>query len=531
VLVAEFIAHRLIDICFLRTAKSCLRFADVEFTVKTKEGSKTIPQGLNATIKSGDVLAVLGPSGAGKTTLMNCLTLQSFGGKGAGTVELNGSPLSLSTFMEHCAVVTQQDFHWAFLTSREVLTYALDMYGSTEVSKRKAKVEEIITEMGLSDCADTKVGNMFMRGLSGGQKRRLSIGVALIKSPTVMFMGEPTSGLDAAAAASIMKFIKELATKANIVTICTIHQPSAAVFDGFDQVMLLSKGRCVYRGAAGDVVSYFANNGYKMPAMMNPAEYMLDLVNSDFTDVAKVNKILDDWAKYESTLGTTDMTDCATSISAREGFGTGFCSQLGTMCHMLSRHGVLTMRDPMPPCPMLYMGRMIGFLFTCIFFAVVYIDARDRVQDQVLYRFFLIVWYVGVPMNLSLLVTYSYNEEYFAIWKEVMNGMVNPAAYVVSKSIIELPMMFVLSFFALSVGLYGMADFDPDYFFTMIFVHAVALWSFECMGQLFAVQFDNPLLGMLQMQNMWFSAFLFSEFFLPQDNVIWPFRYSTTFCL
>merc|ERR1719231_150495 len=120
------------------------------------------------------------------------------------------------------------------------------------------------------------------------------------------------------------------------------------------------------------------------------------------------------------------------------------------------------------------------FLLTCIFFAVVYIDARRREQDEVLYRFFLVVWHVGVPTNLGLIVTYSYNEEYFAIWKEVMNGMVKPAAYIISKTIIELPMMIVLAFFCISVSLYGMADFDPAGFLSTLFVTACVLWSFEC---------------------------------------------------
>lgn len=353
-------------------------FEGVSFTVKTKQGPKTILRDLTASVGSGDVLAILGPSGAGKTTLMNVLTLQSFGGSAAGTVELNGEQLSLGMFLRHCAVVTQQDFHWAFLTAREVLAYALDLYdaGSASAAEKNGKVDEMLSSLGLTGCAETKVGNQFMRGLSGGQKRRLSIGTALLKSPSVIFMDEPTSGLDAAAAASIMKFTKELAVAANVVSICTIHQPSAAVFAGFDQVMLLSNGRCAYKGLASDVNTYFTRIGYPVPAHINTAEFMLEAVNSDFVDEQQVDTILDRWAESESYACPKNSSDSRVfavlpSIPSKAGFG----RQLVTM---LRRHGTLTLRDPM-----LYTGRMVMCVVVMVFFSVVYIEARERVQVNV----------------------------------------------------------------------------------------------------------------------------------------------------
>jgi ABC-type multidrug transport system ATPase subunit len=399
---------------FKRASASCLRFEDIAFTVKTKKGPKTILRDLSATVKSGDVLAVLGPSGAGKTTLMNVLTLQSFGGVATGTATLNDTPLSLNMFVKHCAVVTQQDFHWAFLTCREVLAYSLDLYGGVSAGDKVARIDEILSQLGLMSCADTKVGNEFMRGLSGGQKRRLSIGIALLKTPTVIFMDEPTSGLDAAAAASIMKFTKELAVSANVVTICTIHQPSAAVLAGFDQVMLLSQGRCAYRGLAADAEGYFEGIGFKMPAQMNPAEYMLEVVNSDFVDHEQVDRVLDAWATHERTSSSSSLVQSAggwPALSTVESSGTGFFSQVGTL---LRRHGTLTLRDPL-----LYTGRMVLMLVTCVFFAGIYIDSRDRNQAQVLYRMFLLNWTINVPTNFALVATYAQNQEYWAIRKEV----------------------------------------------------------------------------------------------------------------
>ena len=136
-------------------------------------------------------------------------------------------------------------------------------------------------------------------------------------------------------------------------------------------------------------------------------------------------------------------------------------------------------------------------------------------QEQIMYNF-LIAWHTNIPANFGLVLVYAANEEYFAIKKEAMNRMVDPAAYLAAKTIIELPMMLILGICATGVSLYGMMAFDPARIAEVVAIEALLLWDFDCMAQLFAVQFANPLAGMLQFMNMFFAAFLFSEFFIPQ---------------
>merc|ERR1719258_742640 len=173
--------------------------------------------------------------------MLNMLTLDPGKGNATGYLTLNGHPLTPALYAQHCAYVTQQDLLWTFLTCREHLRMAIDLYRpSLSAKERETAIDDLLDSTGLMSCQHTKAGNMFFRGLSGGQKRRLSLAIALAKRPSVIFLDEPTSGLDSAASAKIMKFLKVIAMQANIAIVCTIHQPSASVFEGFDDTLILS---------------------------------------------------------------------------------------------------------------------------------------------------------------------------------------------------------------------------------------------------------------------------------------------------
>ena len=434
-------------------------------------------------------------------------------------MRLNGEVMSKSIFTKYCATVPQQDKHWAFLTCRETVAFAADLYLDLPAAEKTMRVDAVLTTMGLSGCAHTKVGNAFYAGLSGGQKRRLSLAVALLSNPLVLFLDEPTSGLDAAAAASIMRFLKELAVAANIAIVCTIHQPSSAVYNGFDRVMLLSGGKVAFLGAAADALPHFADAGYPMPPNTNPAEFMLDLVNSEFTDPASVEAVLVAWAHKSAQVDVDASRRAAVSgLPSTKDYvtGTGMPSQVTTL---FRRHGLITVRDPT-----LYIARMLIFLTACIFFAIVYVKARDRVQDQVIARMWLCAWIVGVPTNLGVVAVYAYNEEFFAIRREVKNGMLSPVSYMIANFGIQVPLMLVMSVCALSVSAYGIVDFNGANYLQVLVVYAINLWVYERIAQLLSICFHNPLMGMLMYLSVWFASFLFNGILVPQHDVVWPFR-------
>jgi ABC-type multidrug transport system ATPase subunit len=153
------------------------------------------------------------------------------------------------------------------------------------------QVSKLLKELGLESCANTRAGNALIKGLSGGQKRRLSLGLALAKRPSIIMLDEPTSGLDAAGAAAIMKMMQKVAIDLNAAVLCTIHQPSAKVFEGFDKTLILSGGRLAYVGPASEMATYLGSIGLPVPPATNPADFMLDVVNKDFVSEEEVEKV------------------------------------------------------------------------------------------------------------------------------------------------------------------------------------------------------------------------------------------------
>mmetsp|Transcript_88500 Transcript_88500/g.235512 ORF Transcript_88500/g.235512 Transcript_88500/m.235512 type:complete len:518 (-) Transcript_88500:806-2359(-) len=349
-----------------------------EKNLKEEDAQKWILREVTDEVDGGRFLAILGPSGSGKTTLLSLLTLSLSTGAPSGVVTLNGHPLNSSILEQCCAFMPQESNLWPFLTCREVLSYAADFYMSDSAAEKKDEVDRTLKHLGLEGCANTLCGNRFVKGLSGGQKRRLSLGLALIKKPLVLFLDEPTSGLDSTSATWIVDFLKKLSKDEGIAVVCTIHQPSTAIFQKFDSMLLLSNGRSAYSGLAEQAVPYFQQTfGRAMPKDYSAAEFVLDFINSDFGEEGKkeeVERVLEAWdQRYIEEHAA--MAHERTPLPERRQKSASFRSQI--LVH-LRRQSLLSLRDPI-----LYVSRVVIFVVCCIFFAWVYADARFRNQDQV----------------------------------------------------------------------------------------------------------------------------------------------------
>lgn len=282
------------------------QFINCSYVVPIKGPNKTktfkaLVNCTSGTVQSGGVLAILGPSGAGKTTLLNMLALEDLPGICYGTIELNTIRFTPLMYRRYAAYVPQTDTLWSVLTCREHLEYATRLYQPL-CHNVQEQVDSMLNHLGLHSCQHVKAGNAIIKGLSGGQKRRLSLGVALSKEPCVVFLDEPTTGLDSAAAASILKFLRDSAPLLGTAILCTIHQPSTSVFEGFDQVCFMTGGKICYAGPAKELADYLDWAGFTVPDHANAADFMLDLTNRDFGDGGKVDNLLSLWRQHAPPL-------------------------------------------------------------------------------------------------------------------------------------------------------------------------------------------------------------------------------------
>ncbi|KAK6997984.1 ATP-binding cassette sub-family G member 8 [Biomphalaria glabrata] len=261
--------------------------------VKDKGNSLQVLKDISFTAKSGQLMAIMGGSGSGKTSLLDILTCRTSSGVTTGQVYLN-SEVRTKSVLDSCAgYVRQDDRLIASLTVRETLMFVAQLKLPRTFSEEKIKerVDLVIAELGLTQAADTKVGNDSIRGLSGGERRRVSIGIQLLILPSVLVLDEPTSGLDSYTANSIVKTLSMLASKQRTI-IMSIHQPRFDIFTTVDTMMLLSKGSIVFNGPAKEMVNYFTSLGYPCPEHMNPCDYYIDLTAVDNTSPEREHRSL-----------------------------------------------------------------------------------------------------------------------------------------------------------------------------------------------------------------------------------------------
>ncbi|GAA5976278.1 hypothetical protein JCM5350_001403 [Sporobolomyces pararoseus] len=253
---------------------------------------RTILPSLSGSIPGGTFTSILGPSGAGKSTLVDLLAGVRKAGKRGGQVEFIVPEGASRGEKIKVGYVDQHDSLPEMSTVKEAITFAADLrMGEISKETKRRRVFEVMTQLGLVDIADSRIGSNEKRGISGGERRRVSIALELVAAPAILIADEPTSGLDSTSALLIIRALKSLTTPSSpsirpTTVIITIHQPSSQIFHQFDQVILLGMGGVqLYAGKAADSKEWFAMRGYPCPEGWNPADYFLDLATSPPRDL------------------------------------------------------------------------------------------------------------------------------------------------------------------------------------------------------------------------------------------------------
>lgn len=507
-----------------------LSFQNLTFKVQTKtfgcnkNGSesdrfKTILDQISGEVKSGQMVSVMGPSGAGKTSLLKVLCLRSTYGKSYGSLTLDGARLDGNLFKAKCFFVGQYDNNWTDLTVHETCSYAARLFGIH--NDTTSVVNNVIDDLGLTGVAQSRNSS-----LSGGQRRRLSLAVALLKQPAVLFLDEVTSGLDSASADNVCYTLRKIATEKNVMIICTIHQPSTKIFlEYFDSLILLSIGRIAYFGGTRNSLDYFASLGYPVPESTNPSEHYLELANSDFGTSEDTTEILNAWENRMRE----DIYDGAESLEERKlqdntkskskNMNMVQQSLLQETLILFRRHFFMTVRDPI-----LYVGRSIIALIANCVISFVYWNARMYTQDQMLSKLFLIGWLCSIPMLLGAVAVFILHDEFNMIKTEQQNGMLRFGSYVIVKNIFSLPFIVIYTLSALVIPGFVIQGYPPASWLEVFLLFGSTVYLFESLAEALAVWMKDKSLGMLIYLSFWILSFLFGGLFLPEKDLLVPLK-------
>ncbi|CAM9952064.1 unnamed protein product, partial [Ectocarpus sp. 4 AP-2014] len=519
------------------------RFRDVRYSVevsKTKAslmggeaGVKHILRGVSGAVESGQILAIIGSSGAGKTSLLDVLVGKiSAGTKGldvTGDVTVNGKAMSKSFFLENAAYVPQEDRLWCALTVRENLTFACKMY-SPMMSRGvcNKRVDKVLASLGLEGCQHTKVGNVFLKGTSGGQKRRASIGVELVFQRKILFLDEPTSGLDAASASEIMDLLRRLASDTGMIIISSVHQPSSRVFNSFDQVILLTMGQTAYFGPAVDSLDHFARLGHEPKGLVNPADYLLEITNSDFSDTNAVQRLADAWKETPACQVLDARLHAPASPPLAEGPKASWLSAFLQLRALVVRASMNSLRDPA-----VYALRLVLYVFMSFFLGSVYYRVENT-QEDILNRAFLIIWINAFNSYMDMAAIPVFHLEKEAVVKE--NGQYAVASFCIANAVVQAPFVLLIAL-CCSTPAYWITDMndDPVRYLQFVMVMFLLLFVVESLAQLVGVLVKNFVLGIAVFSSLLSMFFVFNGFFVDPNNMpdfwrwlywISPLRYS-----
>ncbi|XP_027001818.1 broad substrate specificity ATP-binding cassette transporter ABCG2d [Tachysurus fulvidraco] len=270
---------------------------------KKKSVTKDILVDLSGIMKPG-LNAILGPTGSGKSSFLDVLAARKDPSGLSGEVLIDGATQP-SNFKCLSGYVVQDDVVMGTLTVRENLRFsaALRLSSTVKQKEKEARVNRLISELGLSKVADRRVGTQLIRGISGGERKRTSIGMEMIIDPSVLFLDEPTTGLDASTANSVLLLLKRMANNGRTI-IMSIHQPRYSIYQLFDNLTLLVNGKQVYHGLAHNALDYFANIGYECEAHNNPADFFLDVINGDSVAATMAKLQITEDIEFEESGGT-----------------------------------------------------------------------------------------------------------------------------------------------------------------------------------------------------------------------------------
>ncbi|XP_042029528.1 ABC transporter G family member 1-like, partial [Salvia splendens] len=429
------------------------------------------------------------------------------------------------------AYVAQDDALVTTLTVREAVYYSalLQLPDSMPEFEKRERAEATIKEMGLSDAIDTRIGGWNVKGLSGGQKRRVSICIELLRRPRLLFLDEPTSGLDSAASYHVMKRIVGLAQHERISVVASIHQPSSEVFELFHNLCLLSCGQTVYFGSISSANEFFETNGFICPPKRNPSDHYLRTINQDFDlDIEQgfakeaINVLVE---AYETSDISRQVKQFVDEIKLQKN---GRLEKKGKQAGLIRQCAVLTRRS----C--LNMFRDVGYYWFRFGIYVALCLCVGTVFHNIGSTYSSIQARASVLVFISSFMTFmaiggfpSFVEDMKIFTREHLNGHYSVAAFVVGNTISSFPYLLLVTVIpgAMAYYLVGLQQ-DASRFAYFVLLLLSCMMLVESLMMTVATLVPNFLVGIIAGAGIQGIMILNDGFFrLPNDvpKVFWKF--------
>lgn len=440
--------------CALATKESQINmslgitFHNVCYTAEKGKKAKNILHQMSGTFKSGQLTAILGPSGAGKSSLMNILS--GLKTKGVdGRIEISGVERDLKIFCKQSAYIEQYDHLLPHLSVEEYMDAAARLKLGKGVSddERKSKIESIVKTLGLSSSKKTRISY-----LSGGERKRLSIGLELFDDPSFLFLDEPTSGLDSSSSLQCVGLLREIARRGRTV-VTTIHQPNSHLLDHFDHLYIVAGGSCIYQGPVKSLVPYLQTFNLQCPKYHNPADFVMDVASGDYGDILpqlvsgvdngrliynESSALLctaDSLDTEENRLKYTNLEDHGTNKSKQLSYAMPFHNQVAIL---LERTWRTIWREKM-----LTKVRFATHVVFGIFFGLVYQSVGNdagAVLNNIGLLYFSLVFIVFTSA-MPTVVTFPLERR--VVFREHQNHWYSLKAYYFAKLLVDIPFQIV----------------------------------------------------------------------------------------
>lgn len=409
---------------------------------------KKILNNVSGCIQSGNINAILGASGSGKSSLLNVLSGRigyNNNIKITGDILVNGVKINPLKYRKNIAYVMQEDTLYPTATPREAIEMSAVLKNENNTS-----ISKIIDLLELTKCENTIIGSELIKGISGGEKKRTSIGVEMVSEPKIIFLDEPTSGLDIYSACKVIKVMKSLAQSGRIV-LASIHQPSSEIFHLFNHAMFIDNGNVVYDGEIKNIIPYFNSIGYKCPENYNPADYILYILQT-----TEDKSSLYSWEKTEENMDEIEYKE--RKIIKRKNYKT-------QLYYLFKREIKNIFRDKKS-----FVARMIVVIFLNILYSLIFLNRGDTTKSD-----YSIEGHFGSIANMAMSAMFSavqpiiltFPIERPVFLREYSSGLYSIIPYVISKTLMEMTLNFIFTFLMMFIT-YWIIDLNGNFFILVL---------------------------------------------------------------